>query len=104
MMDQFVTDLSELWIEVGLELKPLIPFSKGSTGLDADVVGNLRNMAYCPEGGETCQYCQKPVLFEALEAREKSRSNLNIFKKDIILREAIGCKKPNCPQMISASA
>ena len=105
MMDQFVTDLTELWIEVGLELKPRIPFSKGSKAeSDTYTGGNLGNFSYCPEGGETCQYCQKPVLFEALEAREKSRSNLNIFKKDIILREAIGCKKPNCPQMISASA
>ena len=104
MMDQFVTDLTELWIKVGLELKPRIPFAKQSPSFGTDAVGNPRNLSYCPEGGDTCEYCQKPVLFEALEAREKSRSNMNIFKKDIILREAIGCKKPNCPQMISASA
>ena len=104
MMDQFVTDLTELWTEVGLELKPRIPFSKQSSSFVTDTVANSRNLAYCPEGGETCQYCQKPVLFEALEAREKLRSNLNIFKKAMILREAVGCQKPNCPQLISASA
>ena len=60
MMDQFVSDLVEIWTEVGLELKPA-----------AQEEG-------CPEGKEACAFCQRPLLFDRLEAREP-------------------CRVPNCP-------
>ena len=69
MMDQFVADLTEVWKNVGLQLFP-------------------KKANRCPQGGETCNYCQKPLLFEQLEARV---SGLN-------------CQKVNCPQLITAKA
>ena len=66
MMDNFAQDLAEVWTKVGLELKPR---SKGT----------------CPQG-LNCVYCQKPMLFEQLEARTRT-----------------ACNVPDCPQLIAAA-
>lgn len=58
MMDRFAEDLTKVWLEVGLKLKP----------------------REC-EGGQFCEYCQKPMLFKHFEARTHS------------------CDKPQCPQL-----
>ena len=52
MMNKFVEDLTEVWQEVGMELRPRV--GKG-----------------CPQGGVTCTFCQKPLFFEELESRVK---------------------------------
>merc|ERR1712079_355346 len=69
MMDQLAEDLLKVWIDVGLPLKPRMT--------------NLRRV--CPQGGEECIYCKKPVLFEKRQARTSKE-----------------CTIPNCPQMILA--
>ena len=68
MMDQLAEDLLKVWIDVGLPLKPRMT--------------NLKKV--CPQGGEECIYCKKPMLFEKRQARIKE------------------CTIPNCPQMIRA--
>ncbi|XP_059090299.1 5-aminolevulinate synthase, erythroid-specific, mitochondrial-like isoform X1 [Tigriopus californicus] len=70
MMDQFVADLVKVWTDVGLELKP----SKAPK-------------VECPNGEQTCTFCQKPVLFSELEAR---------FNPGC-------CKVENCPQVSAAA-
>ena len=69
MMDQLAEDLLKVWIDVGLPLKPRMT--------------NLKRV--CPQGGEECIYCKKPVLFEKRQARTSKE-----------------CTIPNCPQMILA--
>ena len=64
MMDQFAEDLTKVWLQVGLTLKP----------------------KKC-QGGQFCQYCQKPMLFKHYEARSRSLES---------------CSKPDCPQIIFA--
>ena len=68
MMDQLAQDLLKVWLDVGLPLKPRID-----------------NFKYtCPQGGDECLYCKKPMLFEEYQARIKE------------------CNIPNCPQMVVA--
>ena len=103
MMNQFVSDLTELWTDVGLELKPRNNFpekwmpSKGITWEKSDTT------RFCPQGGETCEYCKKPVLFEKLEAREKFKASETIDNV-MVRRVAQHCHKPNCPQMVTSAA
>ena len=51
MMEQFVSDLEKIWVEVGLELKP----AKAERGS-------------CPTA-ESCEYCMEPSKFDRLESR-----------------------------------
>ena len=103
MMNQFVTDLTELWTDVGLELKPrthLIDELTTSSGIKVEKSNALR---FCPQGGETCEYCKKPVLFEKLEAREKIQPS-EMIDNVMVRRVAQHCHKPNCPQMATSTA
>merc|ERR1711953_1612206 len=50
MMDQFAFDVSKAWQAIGLPMRP------------------RQSSAGCPDG-ETCTFCQKPVLFQQLESR-----------------------------------
>ena len=68
MMDQFAHDLLKVWIDLGLELKP-----------------RNAERRQCPQSGEFCVFCEKPMIFEQLEARDRE------------------CPVPNCPQ-ITATA
>merc|ERR1719189_801118 len=65
MMDEFAYDLLKVWIDVGLEVKPRV--SRGT----------------CPQGGEFCIFCEKPMLFKHYEARTRN------------------CALPNCPQIFA---
>lgn len=67
MMDQFASDLSQVWKEVGLTFNPR---EKGKK---------------CPQSGEFCIFCDKPMLFKHYEARTRD------------------CNVPNCPQLIAVS-
>ena len=67
MMDQLAEDILRVWNSVGLPLKP-----------------RIRNNG-CPQGGEHCTFCRKPMLFEKHEARFKEQCNI-----------------PNCPQLVLA--
>jgi len=69
MMDKFVEDLTEVWQEVGMELRPRV--GRG-----------------CPQGGATCNFCQKPLFFEELESRVRDNC----------------CEQVNCPQLASVAA
>ena len=104
MMDQFVLDLTELWKEVGLELKPRAATDPD----DAHDYSNegMAKLGFCPQGGEACAYCQKPMLFEQLEARVRDNcTNMAMEKQDkAIMHLSAGCQKPNCPRLISAAA
>merc|ERR1719318_881299 len=51
MMDQFVADLTKIWTEVGLPIRP----AKECSG--------------------SCTFCQKPSVFSRMSARECSRPN-----------------------------
>jgi 5-aminolevulinate synthase len=51
MMDQFVADLTKIWTEVGLPIRP----AKDCSG--------------------SCTFCQKPSVFSRMSARECSRPN-----------------------------
>ena len=99
MMDQFVMDLTELWTEVGLELKPRMPVTD-----DLNAASESGKLGFCPQGGITCEYCQEPVLFEKLEAREKSKDSRDFLNIEKILPGGSRCLKPNCPQMVTAAA
>lgn len=99
MMNQFVMDLTELWTEVGLELKPRVPASD-----DLKAPSELGNIGFCPQGGLTCEYCQEPVLFEKLEAREKSKDNMDSLNLAKMMTSGNRCPQPNCPQMVTAAA
>ena len=68
MMDQFANDLLKVWIDLGLELKP-----------------RNAERRQCPQSGEFCVFCEKPMIFEQMEARTRE------------------CPVPNCPQ-ITATA
>jgi len=68
MMDQFAHDLLKVWIDLGLELKP-----------------RNAERRQCPQSGEFCVFCEKPMIFEQMEARTRE------------------CPVPNCPQ-ITATA
>ena len=108
MMDRFVSDLTELWKEVGLELKPrATAASTNSNRTKGNENGAIAEVMYCPQGGKTCEYCQKPLLFEKLEARVRQDS-YDIMDMDehdkAIMQLSTGCQKPNCPQLVSAAA
>ena len=68
MMDKLTEDLCKVWVDVGLPLNPRITNAKKT----------------CPQGGEECLYCKKPMLFAEHEARTRD------------------CNVPNCPQMVLA--
>ena len=103
MMDQFVSDISELWTEVGLELKPRQYSTDEPEESGAFNLGKLAKVRFCPEGGETCEYCKKPILFEKLEAREKFKIG-DVVKSVMLGRVNQHCHKPNCPQMVTSAA
>ena len=108
MMDQFVVDLTKVWTEVGLELKPRrsLPLEAN----DGKQNQGLEDTLFCPEGGETCKFCQKPLLFEKLEARvydsnAATGSATNKLQDELMVQIPFGgCQKANCPQLISAAA
>ena len=103
MMDKFVLDLTELWTEVGLELKPRQNEFEESAKFEGTNSGTFEKLGFCPQGGETCEYCQKPLMFEKLEAREKISVSVDNF--DNLMRiHGSGCQKPNCPQLVTAAA
>ena len=104
MMDQFVLDLTELWKEVGLELKPRAAIA--STDANDCNNGSMAKIGFCPQGGEECAYCQKPMLFEQLEARVHDNcANMDMHKQDrAIMQLSAGCQQPNCPRLISSAA
>ena len=103
MMDQFVSDITELWTDVGLELKPRKHSTDESAKSKNRIHTKLDKDQFCPEGGITCEYCKKPLLFEKLEAREKIE--LGYVANDVMLRKvAPHCHKRNCPQMITSAA
>jgi len=60
MMDQFVADLAKIWVDVGLPLRP----TKNCAG--------------------SCNFCQKPNMFDRMAARE--------------------CSRPGCPQIEAVAA
>merc|ERR1712128_175960 len=60
MMDQFVADLAKIWVDVGLPLRP----TKSCAG--------------------SCNFCQKPNMFDRMAARE--------------------CSRPGCPQIEAVAA
>ncbi|XP_060537215.1 5-aminolevulinate synthase, erythroid-specific, mitochondrial [Cylas formicarius] len=64
MMDGLVNDLKEVWVRLGLPL----------TG------------SRCQN---ECQFCQKPLLFDFYESRNRSCATEFL------------CNKPNCPQMVA---
>ena len=99
MMDQFVMDLTELWTEVGLELKP-----RETVSDDLSAPSESGKLGFCPQGGVTCEYCQEPVLFEKLEARERSKDTMNSLNIGKMVSGGNRCPKPNCPQMVTAAA
>ena len=103
MMDQFVEDLTELWTGVGLKLNPRMQASEEMTTPGGNTLDKSGKLGFCPQGGKTCEYCQKPVLFEELESRERTKPSMkNINHKNLSL--GARCQKPNCPQMITAAA
>lgn len=67
MMDQFAYDLLEVWNDLKLPLKP-----------------RSQERKRCPQSGDFCIFCEKPMLFKHLEARQ-SRN----------------CDIPNCPQVMA---
>ena len=103
MMDQFVNDITELWTDVGLELKPRNYSTGESEKSKSSIPAKVDKARLCPEGGITCEYCKKPVLFEKLEAREKI--DPGYFANDVMLRKVTPhCHKRNCPQMVTSAA
>ena len=74
MMDAFVSDITAVWTEVGLELRPRAPTAEGSRPCPASSVG------------AECEFCKKPLLFNRLEARVKP------------------CQLENCPVSSVATA
>ena len=104
MMDQFVLDLTQLWKEVGLELKPRIPASMDSIASSNKKLGTSAKLGFCPQGGEKCEYCQKPLLFENLEARVHANNDDTDGNNSDVMMLASGCQKPNCPQLVSTAA
>ena len=62
MMDAFATQLSKVWQNVGLPLKP---------AAHADAHSHKRAHALCPNGQaqEGCEFCSNPGHFSQLEAR-----------------------------------
>ena len=83
MMDKFVEDLTVVWQQIGLPLRPR----------------TLSTNQGCPRGGATCHYCEKPLLFQEMEARVKAGN-----PKVAPPAPAFGCKEINCPQLITATA
>jgi 5-aminolevulinate synthase len=69
MMDQFVKDLATVWADVGLEFKP-------------------RRKSGCLQDSATCTFCQKPLLFEQLEARERDCSLAQCPQQQLAQRPA----------------
>jgi len=73
MMDAFVRDVTAIWTEVGLELRPR-------------TAGTARRAAACPASAAAeCEFCKKPLLFNRLEARVRP------------------CRLENCPVAAAVS-
>ena len=103
MMDQFVSDITELWTDVGLGLKPRKHASDEEEQSSGSTKLNIEKARFCPEGGATCEYCKKPLLFGRLESREKMKTGDVI--NDVKFRKVTPhCHKRNCPQMVTSAA